>query len=257
MLKAVQVGNVSLSTDIIIVLGSLAAATLVFNIILHSVRYIRTLTCLNNHTQRLFKIPQPFYAFVKQHLLYAPLAGRQHSKEMRIGVVDVGTLPTRLQSILLAGIIAMNVAFAFVGMEWNGTPPDNPMPYQTLLQHLRNRVGTLAIFNMIPLIILAGRNNPLIGWLGISFSTFNLLHRWFGRIVACHAIVHGVVEFINMDTMAYGKRTTGIAVFGQSLQEAPFILWGFIVRLSKTPPGVLIIADLRPVRPFFPCWLSS
>ena len=37
---------------------------------------------------------------------------------------------------------------------------------------------------------MASRNNPLIKWLGISFDTFNLLHRWFGRIVAMEAVCH-------------------------------------------------------------------
>ena len=250
-------GNISFGTDIIVVLGSLAAVSLVFNIVLHSVRYIRTLTCMTNDKQRLFRLPQPMFAFVKQHLLYAPLVNRRHSEEMRIGRVDVGKLPTRLQSILLTGIIAMNIAFAFIGMEWHGTPLDNPMPYETLLSHLRNRVGTLAIFNMIPLIIMAGRNNPLISWLGISFDTFNILHRWFGRIVVCHAITHVTVELINIDTMAQSAHTTGIALFGQSLRGEPFILWGFIVRLYiHSLDFLLSIANLKFDRPSFPCWSS-
>ena len=242
MVKAVQVGNVEFGTNIIIILGSLAAATLVFNLVMHSVRYIRTLACLNNEKQRFFRTSPHFYAFFKQHLLYAPLLSRQHSKQLRMGAVDVGMLPTRLQSILLAGIIGANIAFTVIGMEWNGTPPDNPMPQQTLLQHLRNRSGTLAIFNMIPLIIMAGRNNPLITWLGVSFDTFILLHRWFGRIVVSLAIVHSTVEFISMNIMAGPMHLSGAALLATSLGEEPFILWGFIVSLL-----------IKPSRPFLDC----
>ena len=231
LLKAVQVGNVEFGQDIIIVLGAIAAATLVYNLVLHSVRYIRTLTCLNNEKQRFFKKPQPVFAFVKQHLFYAPLFSRRHSKQLRLGPIDMGILPTRIQSIILCVIIGLNIAFAFAGMEWNGTPPDNPMPQQTLLQHLRNRSGTLAIFNMIPLIVLAGRNNPLITWLGIPFDIFNLLHRWLGRIVVGHAIVHSTVELISMNIMAKPLHMTGTALFVTSLGEEAFILWGFIVSL--------------------------
>ena len=43
---------------------------------------------------------------------------------------------------------------------------------------------------MIPLFILAGRNNPLIPLLRVSFDTYNLLHRWLGRIVVVESIVH-------------------------------------------------------------------
>lgn len=39
---------------------------------------------------------------------------------------------------------------------------------------------------------MAGRNNILINWLNISFDTFNLLHRWFGRIVALEALIHSL-----------------------------------------------------------------
>jgi len=230
------VGNEEFGTDIIIALGALAAATLVFNVVLHSVRYIRTLTCLNNEKQRFFTMPQAIFAFVKQHLLYAPLVNRRHSKQLRIGLVDMGILPSRLQSILLCCILGMNIAFAFIGMEWNGTPPDNPMPQQTLLGHLRNRSGTLAIFNMIPLIIMAGRNNPLITWLGVPFDIFNLLHRWFGRIVVAHAIIHTAVELISMNLMAEPMHVTGAVLFATSLGEEPFILWGFIVSLFSFSP---------------------
>lgn len=37
---------------------------------------------------------------------------------------------------------------------------------------------------------MAARNNPLINWLNLSFDTFNLLHRWTGRIVALQMIAH-------------------------------------------------------------------
>ena len=45
---------------------------------------------------------------------------------------------------------------------------------------------------MIPLFLLAGRNNPVIKLTGISFDTMNLIHRWFGRIVVLEAITHTV-----------------------------------------------------------------
>jgi hypothetical protein len=45
---------------------------------------------------------------------------------------------------------------------------------------------------MIPLFLLAGRNNPIIKLTGISFDTMNLIHRWFGRIVILEAIAHTV-----------------------------------------------------------------
>ena len=61
-----------------------------------------------------------------------------------------------------------------------------------LCAELRGRSGTLALVNMVPLVILAGRNNPLIPLLQISFDTYNLLHRWMGRVVAIETIIHTI-----------------------------------------------------------------
>ena len=50
----------------------------------------------------------------------------------------------------------------------------------------------MAVMNMIPLFLLAGRNNPVIKLTGISFDTMNLVHRWFGRIVILEALAHTI-----------------------------------------------------------------
>ena len=227
--KAIQAGNIHYGNTLLVVLACLVGLTLFYNIAMNIRRYIRTLASLNNDTQRYFRNGTPWFAFLKKHLLYAPLFRRQHSREMRLFGVDVGILPNRLQYLVLMGILAMNLAFLCVGIEWRGAPRDNPLPHQTLLQHLRNRAGTMAVFNMIPLVIMAGRNNPLITWLGISFDQFNLLHRWFGRTVVALAVTHGIVEVLNMNGSAKAAHTTCLAIFTEALKER-FILWGFIVR---------------------------
>ena len=68
----------------------------------------------------------------------------------------------------------------------------------------------------VPLFLLAGRNNPLIPLLNISFDTYNLIHRWFGRIVILEAVAH---------TLAYyaGSGWTF------TVPSGAFILPGFIV----------------------------
>lgn len=49
---------------------------------------------------------------------------------------------------------------------------------------------------MLPLWLLAARNNPLISWTGISFDTYNLVHRWLGRIVVLEALTHAIAWII-------------------------------------------------------------
>jgi len=72
---------------------------------------------------------------------------------------------------------------------------------------------------------MASRNNPLINWLNLSFDTFNLLHRWFGRIVVLEAVAHAV---------AYGVAAYqggGWAAIQTSLLKGGMVTYGFIVSL--------------------------
>ncbi|KAM4066449.1 ferric reductase like transmembrane component domain-containing protein [Hirsutella rhossiliensis] len=117
---------------------------------------------------------------LKKHLLYAPLWKKRHNSPFRLGL---GTLPSRLFIILIVLYLASNVA-SMLDLKLS-----NPNRYAVLAE-LRGRSGTLAVANMVPLVILAGRNNPLIPILKISFDTFNLLHRWLGRIVVAQVLIH-------------------------------------------------------------------
>ena len=189
-LAAAALDNDRFSKYTLILLAAIVACLGIYRTVLHSVRYIRALTCLNNDTQRYFMDPNELYANFKQHLLYAPLFRKRHGREMRVGPMSFGILPTRFQSLSLAGIVTMNVVFCTYGIEWHGEQ-------SAMLVHLRNRTGTLAMINMIPLVILAGRNNPLIWLLGIPFDVFNLVHRWFGRIVMVQAVLHSLAHMIN------------------------------------------------------------
>ncbi|KAI4285179.1 MAG: hypothetical protein L6R38_000857 [Xanthoria sp. 2 TBL-2021] len=199
---AAKVDNTRFARYTLTVLAGIVILLAIFRVVIHSVRYIRTLTCLNNDTQRYFRMPNLAYGAVKQHLLYAPLFRRRHLRELHFGWFHMGYVPSRFQSLFLATVIIMNVTLSVAGIEWNGTRA-------AALSHLRNRTGTLSVINMIPLVVLAGRNNPLISLLSISFDNFNLVHRWFGRIVVLQALAHSVAEVINVvdqgkwETMRY------------------------------------------------------
>lgn len=121
---------------------------------------------------------------LKKHLTYAPLGKKRHNREIRLSsAISIGTLPSRLQTVLLVLYATGNLVF----MLWVNFKDPNPF---RLAAEVRGRSGTLSAVNMIPLFILAGRNNPLIPMLHISFDTYNLIHRWMGRICIIEAIVH-------------------------------------------------------------------
>jgi predicted ferric reductase len=121
---------------------------------------------------------------LKTGLLYAPLWKKRHNREIRLSsAANMGTLPSRLHALLLFGYLASNLAYMFI-LDWK-----NENKY-ALCAEIRGRSGTLSVVSMVPLIIFAGRNNPLIGLLNVSFDTYNLLHRWMGRISIIEAIIH-------------------------------------------------------------------
>ena len=219
---AISVNNMLFSHYILIVLGGIVAVMAIYQVVIRSVRYIRTLTCLNDDNQRYFKAPHPTFSWIKRHILYAPLFRHRHQEQLRIGPVEAGILPTRFQSLLLAGIVGMNIILCADGIEWNG-------PITTKLEHLRNRSGTLAVVNMIPLVIMAGRHNPLIGWLDVSYNTFNLMHRWFGRIVVALAVTHSVVEIMAIAFKGKQYHSSGWQLFVGTLKDVKFITFGFVV----------------------------
>lgn len=74
---------------------------------------------------------------------------------------------------------------------------------------------------------MAARNNPLINWMNMSFDTFNLLHRWFGRIVVLEALAHTIAWIVTTVS------TTGWAAVQKAITGTPFIMYGFIV---SSPP---------------------
>ncbi|CAM1501779.1 Fc.00g037630.m01.CDS01 [Cosmosporella sp. VM-42] len=123
---------------------------------------------------------------LKKHLIYAPLWNKRHNREFRLSsAMNVGTLPSRLQTVILLVYLASNFAYMFA-LHWN-----NPNKF-AFCAELRGRSGTLSLVNMVPLIIFAGRNNPLISLLKVSFDTYNLLHRWMGRLVVLEAVIHTI-----------------------------------------------------------------
>lgn len=147
--------------------------------------------------------------------------------------MNVGTLPSRIQTFWLFGYFALNIATCLVMIHWD-------MDKTVWLTDLCNRTGTISTLNLIPLILLAGRNNPLIKMLGISFDQYNLIHRWIGRIVIIEAILHGAFwmarEVIEggwqsiapqmadtSDTMVL-TGTIGVCAFGAILLQSPSIV---------------------------------
>ena len=197
-----------------IICASLVVIMVAWRVISESVKYVRTLSCLNNSTQRYFSKPSESFATFKEYLLYAPIFRKRHNREFQLSTaVNIGTLPTRLQFLFLIAYFGTNIAFCVTSIDWDQN-------FATVSEEIRNRSGILAVVNLVPLFIMSARNNPLIIWLNMSYDTFNLLHRWFGRIVVLEIMVHmgawvaGTVHKSGWSSVTASVRTSQMLMFG-------------------------------------------
>lgn len=123
-------------------------------------------------------------ASINKHVLFAPLFSTRHNREFRLmGKFHMGTIPLRLEVCMLLGYITLNIIFFFVLIDWESE-------FSEKMFQLKYAAGHLSVMNSPALVLSAGRNNPLIPLFGIQFDTFNLLHRWIGRIMAVEALLH-------------------------------------------------------------------
>lgn len=116
---------------------------------------------------------------------YAPLFSKRHSSEFRpFKWLRMGTLPTRLEVHLMVIYFALNIIFIVATIDWS----EEVMGVK--MHGLRNHSGTLGTANLILVVLTAGRNNPLIPLLNISFDSFNTMHRYLGRLVVVETLLH-------------------------------------------------------------------
>ncbi|KAL5116444.1 hypothetical protein ACEQ8H_005680 [Pleosporales sp. CAS-2024a] len=213
----------------------IVAVFTLYQVVLFLVRYIRTVSCLGNETQRYFAAPNFYYARFKKSCLDAPLFRTRHHREFKLSsAIGIGTLPSRLQTFFLVGYFGVNVGFCIWRIDYSS--------FAAGAHQLLSRSGVMAVINMIPLFLLAGRNNPIITLTGISFDTMNLIHRWFGRMVVLEAIAHATC-WISLKV-----KTKGWEAVQASITGSTFIMTGFIGVVAFT---FLLLQSPSPIRHSF------
>jgi NAD(P)H-flavin reductase len=180
---------------------------------------------------------------VKKHILYAPLGSKRHNREIRLSsALNYGTIPSRFHTLLLVLWGISNIVYT-VYLRYGVANK-----YE-IWGELRGRTGVMAVINMVPLIIFSARNNPLIPMLQISFDTFNLFHRWLGRIVVIETVLH----LISWAVVA--AEDQGIAYLGRVIVTNPFLSSGWIGTLALS---LIFILSLSPIRhAFYETFLAS
>ncbi|KAJ5682642.1 hypothetical protein N7462_005807 [Penicillium macrosclerotiorum] len=157
-----------------------------------------------------------WWANMKKHILYAPLGRKRHNREVQLSsAIGIGTLPSRFQTVLIFFYFTSQLVYC-VYLDYGVNEK------AALVAELRGRSGTLAVLNMVPLFLLAARNNPLISILHISFDTYNLLHRWLGRIIVLESIVHTTAWAVN------AVDEQNVSAMLERIRDTPFFGWGMV-----------------------------
>lgn len=184
-----------------------------------------------------------YWPWIKREVIYAPIGSKLHNQEIKLSrAVSVGTLPTRAQAVILTVYFLANLVFC----AWLNYSVENKW---AVVAQLRGRSGYLAVTNLLPTVLFAMRNNPLIPLLKISFDSFNLMHRWLGRITVLETIVHTLAWAITQNA------SDGWSSVTRKTFEDPFIGLGTV----GTVVAVLIVAhSVSPLRhAFYETFLNS
>lgn len=207
----------------IFLMAGFAGLLLLYRLTSTAYAQLRLMVSLNSENQRFFAAPAAgLEPFIKKHILYAPLFRVRHNRELRLSsALNMGTLPTRFQAFFLLGYLATNIAFCTYNIDYSNR--------EARLSQLRNRAGVMAVSNLAPLFLMSGRNNPFIILLGIPYDTFNLIHRWLGRIVVLEATLHASCWMVD-----YASHR-GWAATKEALITSNFLLPGVTVCTNCSP----------------------
>lgn len=235
--------NDDMANYTILMLGLAAVAFLAWKLWFQFSAHLRRISTFGDHKQRYYVLAHTTFSWVKKHLIYAPLFRTRHNREFQLSsAINMGNLPSRFHGVLVVGFVAMNIILCVITIPYR-------LEEDTVAAIVRNRTGTMATINLIPLVLMAGRNNPLIAMLQVPFDTWNLLHRWLGRIVVVEALVHSFAWMIPKASEA------SWAVVKIALAKSSFLLTGLVATCAFT---VLLLHSPSPVRhAFYETFLHS
>lgn len=169
----------------------------------------------------------------KAEVSYAPIWRFRRAKEAsyKSGKINFGQLPPRPHALCIFIFLGLNIFLITWNLPWGAKAT-------TLVPLLRNRIGSVAVANMIPIVVLSTMQNPLIKLLQISYDSFNLIHRWIARITILMIITHGLANIVGAGIHE------GWAELRHSL-KMPYVHFGLAAASTFT---LLFILSWKPIR---------
>jgi predicted ferric reductase len=193
--------------------------------------YRRAIVLANLGHQRYWELIHiAWLAWLKKHLLYAPLWRKHYRRCVQISDISVGLLPGRWHSLLL-------LSWTVINLLWIIYPTSQS---SSAVVTLRARAGTAALFNILPVLLFSLKNNPLIPLLNISFDTFNVFHRWLARLCIFEILLH-VCAWLG------GTRTSGWKNVSEGMYGVSFSCGG----VSTIAAIIILLQAWSPLRHAF------
>mgnify|MGYP001030045225 FL=1 len=129
----------------------------------------------------------------RKHIGLTATFSKSKSKEVSImGWFLLGTIPSRLESIILGGFFVVTIAVCAVNIHHIPNNPKEPIMAEELCDLIATRTGIVTLY-LVPLLVLfAGRNNFMQWLTGWKFSTYMMYHRWISRVCLALVFIHGV-----------------------------------------------------------------
>ncbi|CUM66021.1 uncharacterized protein PRCAT00003675001 [Priceomyces carsonii] len=148
-----------------------------------------------------------------------PTGRKDHASLKSFLYIFVWMVPTRLESILIAGWFIMALVFNVVrynhqsnNLFWPGSESAE------MGRKIADRTGIMVLYLIPTLILFAGRNNFLQWFSGWSYSRFLIIHRWIARAAVILVILHAVGMTFN------GK---GIGKY-EVRNTQSYVRWGYV-----------------------------
>lgn len=103
-----------------------------------------------------------------------------------------GTVPLRLETIVITIFILMNLILSFVSIDISSSNQYYATEVSRWWRYFADRTGHQSYANLPIIWLFAIRNNILIWATGWDFATFNRFHRWIARLATAQAIAHSI-----------------------------------------------------------------
>lgn len=138
-------------------------------------------------------------------------------------------IPTRFESIVIAGFYILVIIVHLINMEFIKGDPFLLNKYDAQIRYVADRTGIVATV-MMPLVFLfAGRNNFLQWITGWNYNTFMTYHRHIARVMFMLIVIHAVCYTIRLK-----------ATYAQDMKET-YLIWGVIATVCG---GIILFQAL-------------